>query len=500
MAQDTATVAVEPPPPAGPAREAPSRAPGVKALAGLALAAAIIAALLWMLFGTDIDPKGKGGAATLLMLVLMALRVPVAVAMGIAGALGVWALTSSRALTATLGDLPFGTTASFTLSVLPMFIFMGIMLWRSGITAELYVVARHWLGWMPAGLGVTTNAAGAGLASVSGSTLGITYALSRIGIPEMLKAGYDRRLAVGAVMVAGTVGQLIPPSIYAVVYAGFAETAVGPQLLAGLVPGVLLAVAYAATMIIYTLIRPQLAPKAAGPSATWGERWAGLARIWPLPALTLLVIGGLYGGVFTATEAGAFGALGALILAAVRLPRREFVTSVWNALKETAAALGAILILLVGAAILSRMLALSGAARWVAESIEAANLGRVELILVMILAFLILGTFMEELSMMLLTIPVLLPASVAVGIDPVWFGVFLILLAEIAIITPPLGILVFVTWKIAQSPDVSGDTKITLWDTYKGGMWFMPAPLVVVALIVMFPEIVTWLPNLGNAK
>lgn len=498
MANEPLTVNV-PPSRAG-AATPPGRAPTTGTLVGLGAAIAAVVVLIWLLFGTDLDSKTKGGVATLLMMVLMVLRVPVAVAMGAAGALGIWALTSTRALTGTLGDLPFGTAASFTLTVLPMFIFMGIMLWRSGITGELYVAARHWLGWMPAGLAVTTNTAGAGLASVSGSTLGITYALSRIGIPEMLRAGYDRRLAVGAVMVAGTVGQLIPPSIYAVVYAGFAETAVGPQLIAGLIPGILLALAYALLMIIAALARPSIAPKSTAARATWGERWSSLARVWPLPVITGIVIGGLYGGIFTATEAGAFGALGALTLAAVRLSAREFFAGLWTALRETAAAIGLILFLIVGAAILSRMLALSGAASWVVQLIEDANFGRGELILVMVVAYLLLGTFMEELSMMLLTIPVLLPVVVAVGIDPIWFGVFVILLTQIAIISPPLGILVFVVYKLVQNKEVAGDVKITLWDTYKGGMLFMPAPLLVVLLIALFPELVMWLPDLAKTE
>ena len=469
----------------------------------LALVAMTVVGISYTILQVSIPSEAKGGLACLLMLILLLIKVPVAVAMGLSGGLGILALGGSTALTNTLGDLPYDATASFTLSVLPMFIFMGIMLWRSGVTSELYLAARHWVGWLPGGLSVTTTVAGAGLASASGSTIGITYALGRIGIPEMLRAGYDRRLAIGSVMVAGTIGQLIPPSIYAVVFAGFAEIAVGPQLLAGILPGILLKLVYALLIIGFVLMRPQLVSKRGREvigSSTWRDRWEGLASIWVLPALIVLVIGGLYLGVFTATEAGAVGSLGAVVIAAARLGFKDFVKGVVDALRDTVASVGSILFLLMGAAILNRLLALSGAARWFADVIEGAGLGRVGFICMLVLIYLVLGMFMEPISMMLLTVPVLLPVAIAVGIEPMWYGVFFILMAEISILTPPVGILVFITHRLAQDPEVRGDTQITLWDVFQGALWFVPGALFVVALITAFPAIVDFIPNLGAAK
>lgn len=454
-----------------------------------------------IIFGAIPNPV-KGGLACLLMLVLLLLKMPVAAAMGVSGALGIYALGGPIAMSNTFANLPYGATASFTLSVLPMFVFMGIMLWRSKITAELYEAAKQWVGWAPAGLASTTTIAGAGLASVSGSTIGITYALGRIGIPEMLRAGYDKRLALGSVMVAGTIGQLIPPSMYAVVYAGFAELPVGPQLLAGLLPGLLLTAVYVALGMLYVTIRPSLIQKTPENTvaSTWSGRFHSLAKVWPLPLLLLVVVGTIYLGWATATEAGALGAIGAVLIAAIRLPLGEFAAGVWAALRDTVASVAAILFLLVGAAFLNRLLALSGASRWFADQIEGAGLSRLSLILVLVVVYLLLGMFMEPLSMMLLTVPIFLPVAMAAGIDPMWFGVFFILLAEVAILTPPVGILVFVTHRLAQSREVRGDTKITLGDAFQGALAFIPGVFIVVAIITAWPEIVTLVPEMGAAK
>lgn len=489
-------------PPGGAQPERAFRLKGPEAVL-LGVAGLVVLVLAYVLLWSELPNEGKGGVAALLMVVLLMLRVPVGAAMAVAGGLGIYALVGRSGLANSFGDLPYNSTASFTLTVLPMYILMGVMLWRSGITTELYATARHWVGWMPGGLAVTTNVAGAGLASVSGSTIGITYALGRIGIPEMLKAGYHPRLAIGSVMVAGTIGQLIPPSIYAVVYAGFAELPVGPQLLAGLLPGLLLAVAYAVLIISYAMINPSLVGGSrtrSGVRSTWADRWRGLAAIWPLPALVLFIIGGLYLGLFTATESGAFGAVWAVFVAAVRLPWRQFLPALIAGLRDTLVSVGSILFLLMGAAVLNRFLALSGGAQWLGTQIQDAGIGRIQFILLMIVIYLILGCFMEPISMMLLTLPILLPAAVLVGIEPIWFGVFFILMAEIGLLTPPLGILVFVTHRLAQDRDVRGDLEISLGTVFSAAMWFLPGALFVVAAITVFPDIVTFIPDLGSAK
>jgi C4-dicarboxylate transporter, DctM subunit len=332
-------------------------------------------ALIWNML-RDVPNQTVGASSLGVMLVLIFLRVPVGIAMIVPSALGIWVLVGWPGLSRSLMEIPFATVSGWSLSVLPMFIFMGVMLWRSGITTRVYDAARAWLGWLPGGLAVTTNFAGAGLAAASGSTIGITYALGRIGVPEMLRAGYDRRLATASVLMAGTGGQLIPPSILLVVYAGVAQTPVGPQLLAGLVPGLLLAGSYGVMIVLLAVLVPRLAPKMRTGGVTWGARWRAVASIWPLPVLVFTVIGGLYAGVFTATEAGAFGALGASLLGLWYIGPRRMMSSLRLVLRDTVSSVGSIFLLLIGAVFLNRLMALSGAASWMARTVEQMELGR----------------------------------------------------------------------------------------------------------------------------
>jgi C4-dicarboxylate transporter, DctM subunit len=463
-------------------------------------------ALTWYLFRPEVSGEAQATAAILMLFIMLAMRLPVGIAMAVPGALGIWAVRGWPAAATSLTDLPYVSVTGFTLSVLPMFIFMGLMLWRSGATGHVYEAAKLWIGWVPGGLAITTNFAGAGLAAASGSTIGITYALGRIGIPEMLKAGYDRRLSVAAVLMAGTGGQLIPPSILLVVYAGVAEQSIGAQLLAGFFPGVLLALAYGVMIIGLVIIFPKLAPRPDRgpdsdlPTVTWSMRWASLLRVWPIPLIIGIVVGGIYGGVFTATEAGAFGALGSLIVGLFYLDFSGFRRAAWLALKGTVASIGAIMFLLMGAAFLNRMIIVSGAARWFAEFIEGFGFGRLGFLLALIVLFLVLGMFMDPIGMMLVTVPLLLPAVQLLEINLVWFGVFVVLLAELSILTPPVGILAYVLHGIVQDPEVTGGVKISIGDVFTGALWFIPISILVLIMLIIWPEIALWLPEAGTVR
>lgn len=438
-----------------------------------------------------------GGLAIVVMLCLLLMRVPVAVAMGVPGALGILALAGMPALLGTFRDLPYRSTASWSFSVLPMFIFMGLLLWRSGITERLYGAGRQWLSWLPGGLAVGTNAAGGLLGAVSGSTLAVTYALGRIAVPEMLRAGYDRRMATGAVLMAGTGGQLLPPSIMAVIYAGIVAAPVGPQLMAGVVPGVLLIFIYTAMIIGLALVFPKLVGRDREETqveTSWRLRWQTLAQIWPVPILMVIVIGGLYAGVFTATEAGAVGALGALLLTLHAKRRGGFTDAVKRALVDAASSVGAIFFLIIGAMLLNRLLTLSGAAGWMAGFIQDAGLSRVQFLLAVLVIYLILGMFMDPLTIMLLLVPILLPVLRALEISVLWFGAFAVLLGELAVITPPVGVLTFIVHRLVQSKDVRGDTEISLGDVFQSVLWFVPATVGLLVLMIFFPQLVEWLP------
>lgn len=455
--------------------------------------------LVGLVLAGDLQSEVVGGLCVVLVLILLLMKVPVAIAMGAPGIFGIWHLSGLRPLAGSMRDLPYQSTASWSLSVLPMFIFMGLLLWRSGATERLYLAARQWTGWLPGGLAVGTNFAGAGLAAVSGSTLGVTYALGRIGIPEMLRAGYDRRLATATILMAGTGGQLIPPSILLVVYAGVVAVPVGPQLLAGFVPGVILALMYGLLIVGLSVAVPSWAGRRGDVKAriesTWRERWRSLARVWPIPLLMIAVVGGLYLGVFTATEAGAFGGFGAVLIAGWFLSWRGFLRSLGDALGDTVSTTAAIFLLLIGAMLLNRMLALSGSARWVATGIDALGFGRVEFLLTMLLVYLVLGMFMDPLTMILVTVPILMPTIAALDISLIWFGVFVVLLGEVSIITPPVGILTFIVHRIAQEPDVNLGHRIRLSDVFFGVLIFLPVTVLVLLMLIWFPQLAEWLPG-----
>lgn len=445
----------------------------------------------------DMPREIVGALMIVLMLILLLMGVPVAVAMAIPGLAGIYFLAGFVPVEGMLADMPFSNIASPTLSVMPLYIFMGLMLWRSGVTTEFYRAAKHWLGWLPGGLAVTTNVAGAGLGAASGSTIGISYALGRIGIPEMLKSGYDKRLAVGAVAASGTIAQLIPPSILLVVYAGIAEVSVGKQLMAGIVPGLLLTLAYSLLIIGIAVLRPRWAPRdKTADRVPMRTRLTDTARIWPVVLIVVLIIGGMGLGIFTATESGAVGALLAWIYAMARLGGRGGWRATAQALTDTLVSVGSVMFLLMGGEFLNRLLALSGAAQFFAGALRDAGFSQLEFMFVLFVFYLLLGIFIEALPLMLLTVPLLLPVAVGLGISPIWFGVFVVLMGEIAILSPPVGVLLFVMHRIAQAKEVRGDQKISLWDVIQGAFIFIPAAIAVVVLIMFFPQIIDWLPSL----
>lgn len=449
----------------------------------------------------DVSRETVGFAAIATLLVLMLLKVPVAVALSVSGILGLYALRGERAAINVLASLPYEAVSSWSLSVLPMFVLMGLLLWKSGITTAIYQAAGHWLGWLPGGLAIGTNAAGAGLAAVSGSTIATTYALARISVPEMLRAGYHRRLAVGTVIVAGLPGQLIPPSTLLVIYAGIAEVPVGPQLMAGVGPGILIALCCGAMTLALALARPSLAGRERGRggttvTVTWGQRWRSAAAVWPVPALIAVVLGGMFGGILTATEAGATGALGALILPLYYQRRNRPLNAVKQAATETVRSVGAIFFLIIGALAFARLLAVSGIATGFSDWVGGLGLGRTEFLLLMMIAYLIMGMFMDPLSMMLLTVPLLIPTLETLDVSLLWFGVFAVLMGELAIITPPVGILSFIVHDITRDPAVNQGQTISLSDVFRSVVWFLPVVLGFVGILIAFPQIATYLADL----
>lgn len=389
---------------------------------------------------------------------------------------------------------PFVAASSWSLSVLPMFIFMGLVMWRSGISGRVFETARAWVGQLPGGLAVATNLAGAGLAASSGSSLGISYALGRIAIPEMLRAGYKPSLASAVVVVAGTLGQLIPPSIILVIYAGVAATPVGPQLLAAVVPGVVLALMYSVMILVRAQLSRDLAPRIEGIDYSWKERFSSLRHLLPVLAIVVVVLGTMFTGIATATEAGAIGALLSVIFS-LAIGGKDRWRNLWKALLDSVSAVAAILFLIVGIAILNRMISLSGIAQALADGVAGLGLGRVGLLLLLMVVFLALGTVMDPMAMILLTVPVLGPTLNTMGIDLIWFGVFMIILAELAVVTPPVGVNAYIVHRLAQDPDVNLGHRVTLGDVFGGALRFIAISLLLAVILIFVPDLALWLPG-----
>lgn len=471
-----------------------------KGLLLIGLSVLTLACGIGMVIAGDRLVVGALGFALMLLLILM--RTPIAVALLVPGMLGVFSIGGVRMLSSLAGSIPFESVASWSLSVLPMFILMGLLISSSGVATNLYRAAQQWLWWLPGGLAIGTNAAGAGLAAVSGSTLGTAYALGRIAMPEMLRAGYDRRVAMMAIMAAGLPGQLIPPSILLVVYAGLVQAPMGPQLMAGVVPGVGIAVLFAIILFLVAVF--------------FGRRGGGsidranavavpvmvktLLSAWPVPLLILVIIGGMFSGLFTATEAGAGAALVAGILAVVLAVRSRDWKPLRVGLKDTVQTVGMVFILLIGAQFLTEMFLLTGVSKYFQGWIADAGFTRVTFLLVMIVFYLVLGLAMDTLPMLLLTIPVLLPTLDALDIPLIFFGVFVVLLCEIANLSPPVGILLYFLHSMFQDPNVNLGQPISLKDVFTSVWLIIPGAVIMLMLMVFFPDIVMFLPNLTTVS
>ncbi|MEX3566318.1 TRAP transporter large permease [Micrococcus endophyticus] len=462
------------------------------------IALALIVLMPVAMFLVD-SPITVGFLVITMMVAMILMGVPVAAALAVPSLFGVGAIASPAALFNVASAVPGEAVSNWGLSVLPMFIYMGMLLTYSGITRDIYHAADVWFRWLPGGIGIGTNVAGAGLAAVSGSSIGMTYTLGRSGIPEMLKAGYDKRLAIGTVIVAGLPGALIPPSILLLLYAGIASTDVGPQLMAGVLPGILVAVTFAVVIFLVGLVAPRMVGRGRGEpvvKATWGERFGALLRVWPLPVIMVIIIGGMFSGLLTPTEAGAAAALLSLLLCLWRTRKDKPLAVLGRASAATVAATGSVMFLIIGADFLTRILQLTGISALIARTIVDWGLGPVQFLAVMFVVYLIMGMFFDTLSMMLLTVPVLLPALTALGVDPIWFGVFVVLMGEIGMVTPPLGVITFVLHKIVQDPKVNLGQTMTLRDVFVPVLWFLPVVVLILAIMALFPQIALWLPSL----
>jgi tripartite ATP-independent transporter DctM subunit len=421
------------------------------------------------------------------ILVLIGLRVPIGVAMGVVAFCGFWFLRNFYVALSTLSDTPFVFAANWELSAIPMFLLMGAIASNSGIGTGLFRAAHAWFSGLPGGLAVATNWACAGFGAASGSSVAAAATMARIAVPEMLKHKYDKGLATGVVASGGTLDALIPPSILFVIYGVFAEVSVAKLLIAGILPGLLTATVYMIMIVVRCRLNPSLAPPVIfdDREALWRERWASLSQIWPILVLILGVMGGLYVGAVTPTEGGAVGAAMAALIGVLR--RQLSLQGFINALKDAIGTTAQLFFIGIGAVLFARFLALAGSADMFTELIGAWAIDPLLLVIAISIIYIILGMFLDPLGMVLLTIPVFVPMVTALNLDLVWFGVIVVKYVGIGLLTPPVGFNIYVV-------AAATGNSIPLMTIFRGCYWFLACEVVTMTLLIAFPQISLWLP------
>lgn len=417
---------------------------------------------------------------------LMAIGFPIGVALGSVSFVGIWIITSDTAAWGMLKATPFNFAGSWELTAVPLFLFMGFIAANTGLTKGLFRAMQIFLSRLPGGLACASVAACALFSAVSGSSVATAAAMSRIAVPEMLRARYEPGLATGVVASAGTLGSLIPPSILMVLYGIFAEVSIGTLFIAAFIPGFLSALCFMAMVVARVSINPDIAPRVVK-TYTATEKLEAVKDIWPLPVLVLGVLGGIVVGVITPSEAGAAGAALTLLIAFLRnaVTRRAMKLAIQQTLSSTAS----IFILIIGTVLLTRLMALSGVPDNLAENLLHIGSGPLFVILCASVLYLILGCFIDPVGLMLLTLPILLPLLREANVDLVWFGIITIKLLEIGLVTPPVGLNVYVI------KGTLGDL-VPLHTVFRGVSWFILADLITLTLLIAFPTITLILPAL----
>ena len=420
------------------------------------------------------------------LLVLIAMKAPIGVSLITVSFGGIWLLAGPQVAMAILTSTPYNFSSHWTLSSVPMFLLMGYLCSSAGLTEGLFKAARLWLSGVPGGLAVAAVVGSAGFAAVSGSSLATAAAMGKISVPAMVSHRYDPALATGTVAAAGTIGALIPPSIIMILYGVFAEVPISRLFLGGVVVGLLTALSYAIVIVVRVKLNPALAPDLPErPSLK--EKMAALGTTWPILLIMVCIFGGMFGGFFSATEAGGVGAILSAIVAAIY--RRLTWTTITSALSDTIVTTAALFLIAIGANLLTRFMALSGAGDFLANLLLIAGSDTLSLLLIITVLYLVIGMFLEPMGAMLLTLPVMLPALEAGGVDLIWFGVLLVKYLEVGMITPPIGMNIFIIKRVV------GDL-ISTAGIFRGIGWFLVADLIVILTLIAFPELVLSLPRL----
>ena len=429
------------------------------------------------------DNDVTAGLGFVALILLMVLRVPIGIAMGIVGIGGFAMLSGVGPALQLLSLSPIRNATDFAFGLIPMFVLMGVFASASGMSSELFRAGNAWLGHRRGGLSMATLAACAGFAAICGSSVATAATMAKVALPEMRRYGYSTSVATGVIGAGGTLGILIPPSVVLAVYGIITQQDIGRLFIAALIPGVLAVAMYMTTVQIIAWVKRDAVP--AGDAVPWRERISSLGNVWAVALVFVFVIGGIYGGIFTPTEAAGMGAGGTFLIAVARrsLTGRQIIDCLIESVRTT----GALFTILIGALLFGVFLAITQTPQKLTDLLLALPVGPYGILLILLLFYVILGCLMDSLAMIILTVPVIFPAIVDLGFDPIWFGVIVVMTVELGLITPPFGLNVFVIRGVARD--------VNLATIYRGVAPFILTDIIRILLLVAFPAIVMFLPN-----
>lgn len=429
------------------------------------------------------SPNTVGIIGIVILVMLLFARMWIGFAMAFVGFLGFAYLGGTEAALGVLATVPYRSIADYTVSVVPLFIFMGIIASNTGIAKDLYWSAYKWVGQLPGGLAMATVGACAGFAAICGESMAQAATIGSVAVPEMRKYEYHPTLATGCVAAGGTLGILIPPSLAFILYSILTQESVGMLFMAGILPGLLLSCLFVIIILVVCIRNHEMGPP--GPKTSFKEKIISLKYTWGMLALFLLVMGGIYAGVFTPTEAGAIGSFGALVIGAIG--RRLTVKNVVASILQTGQIAAMIMVMIIGAFVFMRFLAISKLPFTLAGVASVLPLNKYLIFTLIMFVYLILGMFLDIIAAVILTVPIIFPTVVSLGFNPIWFGVIMVLVMEMGLITPPVGMNVFV---------IAGVTGVPLRIIFRGVFPFFVAMVLCIIIITIFPQLALFIPNL----
>ena len=435
-----------------------------------------------------------GMAAVAVMLVMILIGVPIAISLFLSGFGGIAFMRGNVELAGVLtASSIYADLSKYIFGTIPLFILMGVLIAQSSIGRETFYVMHRGLNWLRGGLGIATVGANAVFAAVTGVSIASVAVFSKVAVPEMLRYGYDTRFAVGVVAGSSVLGMMLPPSLLLIVYAILAEVSIGDMFVAGILPGLLIAVTYAIAIIGFGYFRPAMVGHTATPSLPVDDPLAGRSSfmlLGPVVLLIVIVLGGIYSGIFSPTESGAAGALAALLIVAAK--RQLTWRKLGAILHETASVTAAVAIILAAAAVYGKMLTFSGLPSWIAGSLSGSGMEFMSILVIYLILLIVLGLLLDSTSILLIAVPLFLPVMLAGGADPIWFGIITVLAVEIGLLTPPVGLACFVLKSSLSDRDIS------LQQIFAGALPFAILMVVVLTFIVLVPGTATFLVHLSR--